>query len=91
MRLIGAADRGMQMMVQRALQRRAFGKLIAQHGSFLSDVARVRFLLLSLGKENLHNSNCFIKFVSSFSVILSEMIHDNELHSVELIWRKPDY
>ncbi|MCD7455024.1 putative acyl-CoA dehydrogenase ibr3 [Datura stramonium] len=42
MRLIGAADRGMQMMVQRALQRRAFGKLIAQHGSFLSDVARCR-------------------------------------------------
>lgn len=42
MRLIGAADRGMQMMVQRAVQRRAFGKLIAQHGSFLSDVARCR-------------------------------------------------
>ncbi|KAJ8528803.1 hypothetical protein K7X08_030447 [Anisodus acutangulus] len=42
MRLIGAADRGMQMMVQRALQRKAFGKLIAQHGSFLSDVARCR-------------------------------------------------
>ncbi|XP_059280736.1 probable acyl-CoA dehydrogenase IBR3 isoform X2 [Lycium ferocissimum] len=42
MRLIGAADRGMQMMVQRALQRRAFGKLIAQHGSFLSDVAKCR-------------------------------------------------
>ncbi|XP_016438330.1 putative acyl-CoA dehydrogenase IBR3 [Nicotiana tabacum] len=42
MRLIGAADRGMQMMVQRALQRRAFGKLIAQQGSFLSDVARCR-------------------------------------------------
>ncbi|KAK4338883.1 hypothetical protein RND71_040345 [Anisodus tanguticus] len=42
MRLIGAVDRGMQMMVQRALQRKAFGKLIAQHGSFLSDVARCR-------------------------------------------------
>ncbi|KAJ8528809.1 hypothetical protein K7X08_030453 [Anisodus acutangulus] len=42
MRLIGVADRGMQMMVQRAFQRKAFGKLIAQHGSFLSDVARCR-------------------------------------------------
>ncbi|KAK4380066.1 hypothetical protein RND71_001928 [Anisodus tanguticus] len=42
MRLIGAADRGMQMMVQRALQRKAFGKLIAQHGSILSDVTRCR-------------------------------------------------
>ncbi|KAJ8528807.1 hypothetical protein K7X08_030451 [Anisodus acutangulus] len=42
MRLIGAVDRGMQMMVQRAHQRKAFGKLIAQHGSFLSDVARCR-------------------------------------------------
>ncbi|OIT22631.1 PREDICTED: probable acyl-CoA dehydrogenase IBR3 [Nicotiana attenuata] len=42
MRLIGAADRGMQMMVQRALQRKAFGKVIAQQGSFLSDVARCR-------------------------------------------------
>ncbi|PHT59346.1 hypothetical protein CQW23_01709 [Capsicum baccatum] len=45
MRLIGAADRGLQMMVQRALQRRAFGKFIAQHGSFLSDVARCRINL----------------------------------------------
>lgn len=43
MRLIGAAERGMQMMVQRALERRAFGKLIAKHGAFLSDVAKVSF------------------------------------------------
>lgn len=41
MRLIGAAERGMQLMVQRALQRRTFGKLIAQHGSFVSDLAKV--------------------------------------------------
>lgn len=41
MRLIGAAERGMQMAVERALKRRAFGKLIAEHGSFLSDIAKV--------------------------------------------------
>lgn len=42
MRLVGAAERGMQMMVERALQRRVFGKLIAQQGSFLSDIAKCR-------------------------------------------------
>lgn len=42
MRLVGAAERGMQMMAERALQRRVFGKLIAQQGSFLSDIARCR-------------------------------------------------
>lgn len=41
LRLIGAAERGMQLMVQRALKRRVFGKLIAEQGSFLSDVAQV--------------------------------------------------
>ncbi|XAR57051.1 hypothetical protein NMG60_11025060 [Bertholletia excelsa] len=42
MRLIGAAERGMQLMAERALKRRTFGKLIAQHGSFLSDIAKCR-------------------------------------------------
>ncbi|KAI3928034.1 hypothetical protein MKW98_023635 [Papaver atlanticum] len=42
MRLIGAAERGMQIMAQRALQRRVFGKLIAEQGSFLSDMAKCR-------------------------------------------------
>ncbi|XP_077218202.1 acyl-CoA dehydrogenase-like protein isoform X2 [Tasmannia lanceolata] len=42
MRLLGAAERGMQMMVQRALKRRVFGKLIAEQGSFLSDLAKCR-------------------------------------------------
>lgn len=28
---------------------------------------------------------------SYFSIILSEMIHDNGLYSVELIWKKLDY
>ncbi|EEF45576.1 protein with unknown function [Ricinus communis] len=42
MRLIGAAERGMQLMVQRALSRRVFGKLIAEHGSFRSDIAKCR-------------------------------------------------
>ncbi|KAJ8540382.1 hypothetical protein K7X08_030301 [Anisodus acutangulus] len=45
MRLIGAAERGMQMMVQRALARRVFGKLIAEQGSFLSDIAKCRIEL----------------------------------------------
>ncbi|KAH6789437.1 acyl-CoA dehydrogenase-like protein [Perilla frutescens var. frutescens] len=42
MRLIGTAERGMQLMIQRAVSRRAFDKLIAEHGSFLSDVAKCR-------------------------------------------------
>jgi acyl-CoA dehydrogenase len=45
MRLIGAAERGMQMMVQRALQRKTFGKFIAEHGSFRSDLAKCRIEL----------------------------------------------
>ncbi|KAI3975513.1 hypothetical protein MKX01_038782 [Papaver californicum] len=45
MRLIGAAERGMQIMAQRALQRRVFGKLIAEQGSFLSDMAKCRIEL----------------------------------------------
>ncbi|XP_023768714.1 probable acyl-CoA dehydrogenase IBR3 isoform X1 [Lactuca sativa] len=45
MRLIGAAERGMQLMVQRALQRKTFGKYIAQHGSFVSDLAKCRIEL----------------------------------------------
>ena len=43
MRLIGAAERSVELMVQRALQRKAFGKSIAQHGSFQSDLAKVIF------------------------------------------------
>lgn len=42
MRLVGAAERGMQMMVQRALSRRVFRKFIAEQGSFLSDLAKCR-------------------------------------------------
>lgn len=41
MRLIGAAERGMELMAQRALSRKTFGKFIAQHGSFVSDLAKV--------------------------------------------------
>ncbi|CAM8892472.1 unnamed protein product [Rhodiola kirilowii] len=47
MRLIGAAERGMQLMVERAMQRKTFGKLIAQHGSFQSDIAKCRIELES--------------------------------------------
>ncbi|XP_078439909.1 acyl-CoA dehydrogenase-like protein isoform X2 [Wolffia australiana] len=42
MRLVGAAERGMELMVQRALLRKVFGKTIAEHGSFLSDLAKCR-------------------------------------------------
>lgn len=42
MRLIGAAERGMQLMAERAVSRKVFGKFIAQHGSFLSDLAKCR-------------------------------------------------
>ncbi|CAA7017107.1 unnamed protein product [Microthlaspi erraticum] len=42
MRLIGAAERGMELMAQRALNRKTFGKFIAQHGSFVSDLAKLR-------------------------------------------------
>ncbi|XP_061369330.1 probable acyl-CoA dehydrogenase IBR3 isoform X2 [Gastrolobium bilobum] len=45
MRLIGAAERGMYMMAQRAVSRRVFGKLIAEQGSFLSDMAKCRIEL----------------------------------------------
>lgn len=45
MRLIGAAERSMQLMAQRALTRTTFGKLIAQHGSFQTDIAKCRIEL----------------------------------------------
>ncbi|KAL3641914.1 putative acyl-CoA dehydrogenase ibr3 [Castilleja foliolosa] len=47
MRCIGAAERGMEMMIQRAISRRAFEKLIAEQGSFISDVAKCRIELES--------------------------------------------
>lgn len=52
MRLIGAAERGMQMMIQRAISRRVFDKLIAEHGSFVSDVAKVGIGSFPSLKEN---------------------------------------
>ena len=67
MRLIGAAERGMQLMVQRAISRRAFDKLIAEHGSFLSDVAKV-CLFVHLGSFSTPRSDfSFPKLTSSFS------------------------
>lgn len=48
MRLIGAAERGIHLMIQRAISRRAFDKLIAEHGSFLSELAKVSLLVLPL-------------------------------------------
>ncbi|KAL6193720.1 PREDICTED: acyl-CoA dehydrogenase family member 10 [Fragaria vesca subsp. vesca] len=45
MRLIGAAERGMQIMAERALSRTVFRKLIAEQGSFRSDIAKCRIEL----------------------------------------------
>ncbi|XP_068662820.1 probable acyl-CoA dehydrogenase IBR3 [Aristolochia californica] len=45
MRSIGAAERAMQLMVQRAFSRRVFGTLIAEKGSFLSNLAACRIEL----------------------------------------------
>eukprot|EP00252_Welwitschia_mirabilis_P008884 TRINITY_DN21132_c0_g1_i1.p1 TRINITY_DN21132_c0_g1~~TRINITY_DN21132_c0_g1_i1.p1 ORF type:complete len:833 (+),score=156.89 TRINITY_DN21132_c0_g1_i1:185-2683(+) len=42
MRLIGAAERGIELMTRRALQRKTFGKYIAEHGSFMSNLAMCR-------------------------------------------------
>ena len=41
MRLLGAAERGMDLMVKRATKRKAFGKTLAQHGSFARVLAKV--------------------------------------------------
>lgn len=66
MRLVGAAERGMQLMVQRALGRRVFGKTIAEQGSFLSDLAKV-------GSMNLAQIMAiFAKCVSFLPPLLTE-------------------
>ncbi len=41
MRLLGAAERGMDLMVKRATQRKAFGKSLAQQGTFAHMLAKV--------------------------------------------------
>lgn len=46
----------MELMAQRALSRKTFGKFIAQHGSFVSDLAKVNDTCV------LESSKCF--FVS---------------------------
>jgi acyl-CoA dehydrogenase len=40
MRLIGCAQRALEMMCQRATARRAFGQLLGEHGSVREDIAR---------------------------------------------------
>lgn len=81
MRLIGAAERGMQMMAQRAVSRRVFGKLIAQHGSFLSDLAKV----LELSKHSTQTHGIGLKKLPSGSVknrnlFQIDFIQDFRLH-----------
>ncbi len=40
--LVGAAERSLELMCQRAVSRKTFGKFLAQHGSVVQDVARSR-------------------------------------------------
>lgn len=42
MRLIGAAERGLEAMAARALQRKTFGRALAKHGSVVETVAECR-------------------------------------------------
>lgn len=42
MRTIGIAERALDHMIVRITQRRAFGKLLAEHGTIVTDVARSR-------------------------------------------------
>ncbi|XP_024360890.1 probable acyl-CoA dehydrogenase IBR3 isoform X2 [Physcomitrium patens] len=58
MRLVGAAERGMDLMVKRANQRKAFGKTLAQHGSFAQmlaqsrlDIEQTRLLVLNAAHQ----------------------------------------
>lgn len=58
MRLVGAAERAMDLMVQRAKERKAFGKTLAQQGSFSSmlakcrlDIEQTRLLVLNAANE----------------------------------------
>ncbi|KAG0609553.1 hypothetical protein M758_8G193400 [Ceratodon purpureus] len=64
MRLLGAAERGMDLMVKRATQRKAFGKTLAQHGSFAHmlaksrlDIEQTRLLVLNAAHQlDLHGN-----------------------------------
>ncbi|CAG8560379.1 3979_t:CDS:2 [Funneliformis caledonium] len=47
MRAIGAAERGLQLMIERVTDpsRRTFGKLLAEHGTVVSDIAKSRMII----------------------------------------------
>lgn len=47
MRLVGAAERGMDLMTRRATSRQAFGLPLAKHGAFASQLAEVTYIHLS--------------------------------------------
>ena len=42
MRAIGTAERALELMCQRAAERRAFGKLLYEHGTVMNDIAQSR-------------------------------------------------
>ncbi len=42
MRLVGMGERAIQLMAQRALQRKVFGKPLAAQGGFLQSLAKCR-------------------------------------------------
>lgn len=47
MRSIGAAERGLDLMLARVTDpsRRTFGKLLAEHGTIVSDIAKSRMII----------------------------------------------
>ncbi|EFJ21246.1 hypothetical protein SELMODRAFT_233033 [Selaginella moellendorffii] len=57
MRLIGSAERALELMVHRALQRKVFGKLIAQQGAFSSEVSQCRLEITQTRLLVLHAAN----------------------------------
>ncbi|KAJ7522561.1 hypothetical protein O6H91_18G017300 [Diphasiastrum complanatum] len=57
MRLVGVAERAIQMMVKRAVERKAFGKSLSEHGAFASEVAECRLDIEQARLTVLHAAN----------------------------------
>lgn len=87
MRLIGAAERGMQLMAQRALSRRVFGKLIAEQGSFLSDIAKVNLIYQRIVSEIMLQSRRPSPHPNQKCINIS----NNLFHPMELQIKNVDY
>ncbi|KAG6543541.1 hypothetical protein Mapa_015035 [Marchantia paleacea] len=57
MRLMGAAERGLEYMTKRALTRKAFGKSLAQNGAFAAQLAELRIEVEQTRLLVLHAAN----------------------------------